>query len=564
MRHLLLLPFLLLLFISQSLVAQDWDDLNDQAFKERNNKNYQKAVELCTQSINKKPNARAYIIRADCRYEFKDYEAALSDLASALTYYSEYYGSENKEKAGIYYYTARCKQKLRRYTDAISDFNTALSYNYEEPGYAYWNRGACSYSLGKYKEAEDDYIKAIDRISDKEDLSTLYEERGDCQAMLGNYEAAYSLYARAIPYNAKNYNPYWQMGHYKGQEYRYEDALKDFDKAIEIVNSIGDPANNNDLAILYRNKALMHKSLKQYDEALAAINKSVQTDPNMSKTYRIRAEIYELLKKYDKARTEYENAITLQTDKKIKADIYMDRSIMAWKLLDYKSCLEDLNKAVEADPSSGMNHWHLSLLYGYKKNYPLAIKECNAAMDLYKNDSSSTASLLWLRAGHKDNAGDFKGAIEDYQQYLKYYPKSYSGYYELGRAFKWRLKNNDLADANLSKAAELAEQNEDTVKACYIKLIKGDKAGAIKDMLEVISLTPESDDYYYKWNLHNMTCIYALAGNAPKAFEYLDKSLKAGYDDFLHLVNDRDLVSIMKLPQWKTILAKYKVPVVKN
>ena len=57
-----------------------------------------------------------------------------------------------------------------------------------------------------------------------------------------------------------------------------------------------------------------------------------------------------------------------------------------------------------------------------------------------------------------------------------------------------------------------------------------------------------------------MTCIYALAGNAQKAFEYLDRSLKAGFDDYLHLVNDRDLLSLMKLPQWKTILAKYKVP----
>ena len=60
-----------------------------------------------------------------------------------------------------------------------------------------------------------------------------------------------------------------------------------------------------------------------------------------------------------------------------------------------------------------------------------------------------------------------------------------------------------------------------------------------------------------------MACIYNLAGNKVKAFEYLDKSLAAGYDDYRHLINDRDLLTLMKESQWKIILAKYRVPQVK-
>ncbi len=562
MRHHLLICLLPFLLYCQSSLAQDFDEINNEAFKERDNKNYQKALELCTQALGKKINARSFIIRADCRYELGDYRAAIDDFESALTYYSEYY-SENKEKAGIYYMMGRSKHELGRYGAAISDYNSALTYNYEEPGFVYWNRGACYYETGKYKDADDDYIKAIGKISASADLSTLYSNRGDCQAMLGDYETAFTYYDRSISYNAKNYNPYWQRGHYKSQKYKYEEALADFNKAIDIIKEAATPANNNDLAVLYRNKALMHKSLKQYDEALVAINKSAATDPNMAKTYRVRAEIYQAMKKYDKAKAEYENAITLQTDKKIKANIYLDRSMMEWNLLDYKSCLEDLNRAILQDPANGMFNWHRSMLYGYKKNYPAAIKENNAALELYKSDSSSTASLLWLRASHKDNSGDYNGAVEDYKAYLKYYPKSYSGYYELGRLFKLKLKNNDLANANFSKATDLAENANDTSKLCYISLLKGDKEAAFKKMMEHIEAN-KSDDYQYKWELHNMTCLFAMAGNAPKAFEFLDKSLKAGFDDYLHLVNDRDLISLMKLPQWKTILTKYKVPVPKN
>ncbi len=562
MRNYIYLFLVIILSSHPPLRAQDFDDLNNQAYKERDNKNYQKAIDLCTQALNKKINTRSYIIRADCRYELKDYRAAIDDFESALTYYNEYY-SDNKEKAGIYYMLGRSKHELGRYSAAISDYGSALTYNYDEPGYVYWNRGACYYESGKYKEADDDYAKAIEKITSRADLSTLYSNRGDCKAQLDEFENAYTFYAKAISYNPQNYNPYWQRGHYKSQEYKYDEALADFDKAIEIFLADPVPSLNNDLAILYRNKALMHKYKMQYTDALAAINKSVATDPNMAKTYRIRGQIYQAMKKYDKARADYENAITLQTDNKIKADIYLDLSMMAWNLLDYKTCLEDLNKGIAADPSNGMLFWHRALVYGYKKNYPAAIKESKAALDFYKNDSSSTASLVWQRALYKDYSGDYKGSIEDFQTYLKLYPKSYGGYYELGRIYKWRLKNNDLASANLDKATELAEKANDTSKLCYINIVRGNKEEAYKKMMEHIEAN-KNDDYQYKWELHNMTCIYALAGNAPKAFEYLDKSMKAGFDDYLHLVNDRDLVSLMKLPQWKTILAKYKVPVPKN
>jgi len=71
---------------------------------------------------------------------------------------------------------------------------------------------------------------------------------------------------------------------------------------------------------------------------------------------------------------------------------------------------------------------------------------------------------------------------------------------------------------------------------------------------------PKVDVYGYKCALHTLASIHTPSGNTARGLEYLDKSLAAGFDDYLHLVNDRDLVALMKLPQWKIILAKYKVP----
>ena len=72
-----------------------------------------------------------------------------------------------------------------------------------------------------------------------------------------------------------------------------------------------------------------------------------------------------------------------------------------------------------------------------------------------------------------------------------------------------------------------------------------------------------TDKYRHKWNLHVMACIYALGGDNNKALEYVEKSLIAGYKDHDHLVNDRDLESLLVLPQFKAILTKYKVPLPK-
>jgi tetratricopeptide (TPR) repeat protein len=558
-NHLVRVITISLALLPLLLSAQSFDDLNSQAYTERDNKNYRKAIDLCNEALSKKINTRSYIIRGNCRYYLGEYEGAIDDYTSALSYYSDYY-SDDKEKGGIYFLRGLCRKQLERYGDAINDFGSALSYSYSEPGYVYWNRGNCNYDLGKYKESDDDYTKAIEKITSNKELSTLYKGRGSSQGELGNYETAYTYLSKAIDLDPSNYTAYWYRGYLKNAQWKTKESLVDYLKAIDILLASDLSTKNDDLVILYRNQALGYKTLLQLDSALIAINQSLKLNPNNTRAYRTRADINKDLKNYSKARADYENAISLETDKKIKAAIYLDRSMLEMnKLLNYTNTLSDLDKAIELHPQSGMNHWHKSLTYSYKKDYLNAIKECNKALDLYKSDSSSTASLIMLRAGYKEHSGDYTGAVEDYRTFLKYYPDSYNGYYELGRLFKRKMKNNDLADANLSKAAELALKESDTSKYCYISVIKGDKEEAIRKMQEQTEVTKDNK-YLFKWDLHNMACIYALSGNTVKALEYVDKSLAAGYDDYNHLLNDRDLETIMKLPQWKPMLAKYKVP----
>src|SRR5882724_2209687 len=210
MQKLLSLPLAImcLVLFPVLLYAQDFDELNEQADKEYQANDYQKAIDLATRSINLKVNPRSYFIRADCRFSLKDYEAAIDDYNTAISNYSSYY-STDKYKGRLYYWRGRSKQNLKRYNDAISDFSSSLTYNYEDAGYSYWNRGNCYYELEKYKEGDDDYARAIDRLSASKDLSSLYKYRGDCNAKLADYDNAEKFYTRAISYNADYYSAYW-------------------------------------------------------------------------------------------------------------------------------------------------------------------------------------------------------------------------------------------------------------------------------------------------------------------------------------------------------------------
>jgi|GEM_PF-938707 len=538
-------------------LAQDFDELNDQADKEYKDENYQKTIDLVTRAINMKVNSRSYFIRADARYSLKDYEAALTDYNTAISSYSNYYTTD-KYRGRMYYWRARTKQKLLKYDDAIEDFNSCFTYNYDEPAYAYWNRGNCYYELGKYKDADDDYAKGIDRLSDSKDLAKLYKYRGDCKSRLKDYTEADKMYTRSISYNADFYSAYWSRAYYRNLNGRTEDGIADYKKAISIIEASGADKSTDDLAAIYRNLALLYYDLEKNDEALEAINASLLADPNYVKGFQSRADIYQQMKNYEKAKSDYTNAISLVTDDQVISDLYFDRSYkLDWKTLDYKAALDDLNKSINLDAKDGMKFWHRAMTYDYKKDYPHAIADINKAIQLYGDDA--TSGLYTLRASLKEKSGDIKGAVSDYQSALKLDKSSASTYYNLGRLFKTKLMNNDLAQTNLAKAIDLAKDDATSATGAYAKVVNGQTKEAITMVLENVD-KHESDKYEYKWQLHNAACVYALSGNKLKALEYLDKSLAAGFDDYNHLVNDRDLLSLTVLPQYKAILAKYKVP----
>lgn len=531
--------------------GQTYDYYNNLAKQEFDNKNYQKAIEHCSQSINIQPNGWAYWERAAAKANLKNYRGSAEDYTLALNYYS------GSDKASLYYRRGYNYVDLGEYQKAIEDFNQALNYNHSTPGDVYWERAIAHEKLGLYQKANDDYTSAINRITDKKDLATLYSKRGYTRVYLGKYDDAILDLNQAIQYDPNLGSAYWNRSLYWEKKFDYQKAIDDATKAIDIYKGRDYDGVKRDLASLYRNRGYYKYLQGKYQLALTDEETAQTYNPSHSSIYWDKGLIFDALGQHEKGIENYTNAISLETDKFDQAILYRNRSLCHRHLLQYGKALQDVNKTIVLDPENKEAYRNRAVLFEYKKQYADAIKDLDKAIDLYAGNKYTLADIYIDRGWLKSKLND-QQAIEDFKKAMDLDGENDNVQYEMGRFFKTRLRNNSLAEIHLDKAASLAMRYNDDTYA-LAKSIQGKKEVAVAFMQEQLE-KEATDTYRNKWNLHMMACIYALSGDSKKAIEFAEKSFAAGYDDFDHLVNDRDFESLVALPQYKAILAKYKVP----
>ena len=378
-------------------------------------------------------------------------------------------------------------------------------------------------------------------------------------------DEAIADYTKAIDYNSSNDGAFWNRALCRSAKYQYDLAVGDCTSAINLLEKQSSSPSANDLGILYSNRGLYEYDLEKYDEAKMDLKKSLELNPNYDNANRNMADALYALKQYKDANRYYLQAASLYKSDAEKASCYNSLYWSCRTTLDYTGALSYVNCAMGMDPINDNYYRNRAYISSIKKDYNGSMKDLNKVIagydkltSLYYFDSVRLASVCKDRALLKIKMKDNTGALADLQKSATLDPSDNS-YYELGRFFKQILKQDDLASVNLEKAAKKSIGKDTTSSYAYAKVIEGDKQTAIRIILKLIKEN-STDSYNLKWNLHNATCIYALAGDTNKALQYLEKSLVAGFDDFDHLVNDRDLLSIVNLPQYKTILAKYKVP----
>ena len=359
-----------------------------------------------------------------------------------------------------------------------------------------------------------DYGKAI--ILNPEN-SQLYTGRGDLYNSIENYSAAEEDYTTALNLNPKDtlaLNHRAQL--YLSKFNKYEDAIKDYTKILEIDSTDG---------MIYVNRAGCYFKMKNYSAAIEDLNKALEIEPKFSFAdhrmfaYGSRADVYMEMKEYDKAAEDYKQAVKFASENKTKTiadimtDIYKERELEALKnkrekLIDKRDKLVEqyVNEALHSrgndDPNVKEGNSYASQIRNTtdpnaKKNLlNSAIKSYSRAIE---ENPNNMAAYFQRAKIYNHHFHDYQKAIDDYNKILEIDPNyDYSVYKSRGLAYK-SLKEYDKALADYDKALTL-KPTDSTIRDIRAELFEetGDYKKAAEEYTEKLKLEPNNPFNYKK------------------------------------------------------------------
>lgn len=179
----------------------------------------------------------------------------------------------------------------------------------------------------------------------------------------------------------------------KGQ---YDLAISAFSKAIE---------TNPEHAGAYNNRGNAYFNKGEYNKALSDYNKAIEVDPGFFLAYYNRATIFQMRGEYGKALSDYDRAIALNAG---DAAAYNSRGIVYWRRGEEQKAILDFKKAIEIDPKYARGFCNLGDVHSSKGAFDKAILDYNKAIEIDPSHASALGhrGIAYFRIGKYEEAWD--------------------------------------------------------------------------------------------------------------------------------------------------------------
>lgn len=165
------------------------------------------------------------------------------------------------------------------YKQGIKAYTILINKKIKEGNY-FLNRGFCFFQLGKYDEAEKDYLETLNYSNTNFDL--LYDNLSLLYYKRNQFESAINYSTKRIELNAENYTAYLDRGLCYRKLKEYDLAKKDFDRSLAI---------NPSFFRAYGYRSFLYLELKQYDKSKEDINKALQFNSQYGYAYLVLADL---------------------------------------------------------------------------------------------------------------------------------------------------------------------------------------------------------------------------------------------------------------------------------
>ncbi len=300
--------------------------------------------------------------------------------------------------------------------------------SYLTGAFEYFNRGRVFAELGQYQYAIQQYDLALERnpldpvlmISRGESLRELAQEigmTGDQKGAEERYQQAISDFTKAIELDPFSVDALFSRGRTQLLTGKYQQAVADFDRVLQLATGHIEALNQ---------RAIAYQFLEKIDLSIRDLQKGLKLDKNWAETYINLANSYRLKGDYKKAETTFDEVIQINPN---LAEIYHGRGLLYASMQPqprYEAAYQNFNRAIELnDPDAPVVYKDWGETYSRQGEYLNAIASFEEAIRLNK----SYALAYNLRGLAYHAAGQPELAISDYTYIIQNINSEYADAY---------------------------------------------------------------------------------------------------------------------------------------
>lgn len=438
--------------------------------------------------------------------------------------------------------------------------------------FAYNNRAKILKSQKVYDQAieyfnlaEKGYEKLKDTVNQVRAIYKMADTYGDW----GRYKQSVEKFDQAIAKLTKkigkkgNYDQWelmayilWDKGYTISDRGDYDGALKAYNQALKILDSIG--GSKSDRANVYRNVAYVSKKKGQYENALEKYRESMALfleAGNQQKYATLHddiADTYFKMGQYRDAIWFYQKAYDLKLILDDKSGAGFSQSNIGqayWNLGNYDSAIQMhteaivLRKAGNDIEGTAYSYEKIADLWKENGNFDSAIQYYQTAEAYYIKNNDTTDKLAEL----KGSVASLYATMKNYQQAVYFYERKLqifsaignelgvaNAYYDIGVNYYY-MSSFQQSEEYLLKAKAAYEKMKDkenimytlTWLSCIDRDGKSDFVSAEKHMKQALLLAKETESFSnqaYAWRV--MGNLTLEQGKLEKAKKYYDSSLQ--------------------------------------